>query len=87
MTAVSWGVTDPFFTEFSIDQFTCKFKYYKILLAVYFLLHFLLLGNVLFVLFFFVFVLSGNKTIYEAIKHRYVFKKVSPQLKKIKEKH
>jgi predicted PurR-regulated permease PerM len=39
---------------------------------------------VLFVLFFFVFVLSGNKTIYEAIKHRFVYKKVSPQLRKLK---
>ena len=31
------------------------------------------------------FVLSGNETIYKAIKRRYVFKKVSPELKEIKE--
>ena len=44
-----------------------------------------LLGNILFVLFFFLFVLSGNETIYKAIRRRYVFKKASPELKEIKE--
>ena len=83
MTAVSWGVTDPFFTGFSIDNLLASLNIKNIASGL-FTSTISLLGNVLFVLFFFVFVLSGNKTIYEAIKHRYVYKRVSPQLKKIK---
>jgi AI-2 transport protein TqsA len=82
-TAASWGLTDPFFTQFSFDQLLASLNV-KSIAGGLFSSTISLLGNVLFVLFFFVFVLSGNKTIYEAIKHRYVFKKVSPELKKIK---
>ncbi|MBK7632599.1 MAG: AI-2E family transporter [Ignavibacteriales bacterium] len=83
VTATSWGITDPFFTEFSIDNLLASLNI-KNIAGGLFTSTISLLGNVLFVLFFFVFVLSGNKTIYEAIKHRYVNKKVSPQLKIIK---
>ena len=82
-TAASWGLTDPFFTEFSIDKLLASLNVKNIAGGI-FSSTISLLGNVLFVLFFFVFVISGNKTIYEAIKHRYVFKKVSPELKKLK---
>lgn len=82
-TALSWGVTDPFFTQFSFDQLLAKLNVQN-LAGGLFSSTFSLLGSVLFVLFFFVFVLSGNETIYESIKHRYVFKKVSPELKIIK---
>ncbi len=82
-TSVSWGLTDPFFTEFSIDKLLASLNI-KDIAGGLFSSTISLLGNVLFVLFFFVFVLSGNKTIFEAIKHRYVYKRVSPQLKKIK---
>jgi predicted PurR-regulated permease PerM len=83
ITAASWGVTDPFFTEFSIDQIFAQLNLQSIASGL-FSSTLSLLGSVLFVLFYFLFVLSGNKTIYEAIKHRYVFKRVSPELKKIK---
>jgi AI-2 transport protein TqsA len=82
-TAASWGLTDPFFTEFSFDQLLAKLNLQNIAGGL-FSSTISLLGSVLFVLFFFLFVLSGNQTIYEAIKHRYVFKKVSPELKKLK---
>ena len=82
-TTVSWGVTDPFFTEFSIDKMLASLNI-KDIAGGLFSSTISLLGNVLFVLFFFVFVLSGNKTIFEAIKHRYVYKRISPQLKKLK---
>ncbi|MEO8233484.1 MAG: AI-2E family transporter [Ignavibacteriota bacterium] len=82
-TSVSWGLTDPFFTEFSIDNVLASLNI-KDIAGGLFSSTISLLGNVLFVLFFFVFVLSGNKTIFEAIKHRYVYKRVSPQLGKIK---
>lgn len=82
-TALLWGVTDPFFTEFSFDQLL-KTLNLQNLAGGLFSSTFSLLGSALFVLFFFVFVLSGNETIYKSIKHRYVFKKVNPELKKIK---
>jgi predicted PurR-regulated permease PerM len=82
-TSLLWGVTDPFFTEFSFDQLL-KTLNLQNLAGGLFSSTFSLLGSVLFVLFFFVFVLSGNETIYKSIKHRYVFKKVNPELKKIK---
>lgn len=81
--AVSWGVTDPFFTQFSFDQLLKMLNLQNIAGGI-FSSTVSLLGSVLFVLFFFLFVLSGNETIYKSIKHRYVFKKVSPELKKIK---
>lgn len=81
--SVSWGLTDPFFTQFSFDQLLAKLDLQNLAGGI-FSSTFSLLGSILFVLFFFVFVLSGNKTLYEAVKHRYVFKKVSPELKKIR---
>ncbi|MCK7525313.1 MAG: hypothetical protein MZV64_50735 [Ignavibacteriales bacterium] len=83
VTTVSWGVTDPFFTEFSFDQLLAKLNLQNIAGGI-FSSTVSLLGSVLFVLFFFLFVLSGNEAIYKSIKHRYVFKKVHPELKKIK---
>lgn len=82
-TAVSWGISDPFFTQFSFDQLVARLNVQNLAGGI-FSSTVSLLGSVLFVLFFFVFVLSGNQAIYEAIKHRYVFKKVGPELKKIK---
>lgn len=81
--SASWGISDPFFTQFSFDQLIAKLSIQNIAGGL-FSSTFSLLGSVLFVLFFFVFVLSGNEAIYETIKHRYVFNKVSPELKKIK---
>ena len=82
-TSVAIGLKDPFFTQFSFDQLLAQLNLQNIASGL-FSSTFSLLGSVLFVLFFFVFVLSGNKTIYKAIERRYVFKKVKPQLKKIK---
>jgi predicted PurR-regulated permease PerM len=81
--AATWGVTDPFFTEFSFDQLLAKLNLQNIV-GGFFSSTVSLLGSVLFVLFFFLFVLSGNESIYKSIKYRYVFKKVHPELKKIK---
>ena len=81
--SISWGLTDPFFTQFSFDQLLAKLNIQNIAGGL-FSSTVSLLGNILFVLFFFLFVLSGNETIYKAIRRRYVFKKVSPELKEIK---
>ena len=82
-TSAAWGLTDPFFTQFSFDQLLAKLNLQNLAGGI-FSSTVSLLGNVLFVLFFFLFVLSGNETIYNSIKHRYVFKKVSPRLNKLK---
>jgi predicted PurR-regulated permease PerM len=82
-TSAAWGLTDPFFTQFSFDQLLATLNLQNLAGGI-FSSTVSLLGNVLFVLFFFLFVLSGNETIYDAIKQRYVFKKVSPELKEIR---
>jgi predicted PurR-regulated permease PerM len=82
-TSASWGLADPFFTEFSFEHLVAKLNLQNIAGGI-FSSTVSLLGSVLFVLFFFLFVLSGNETIYNAIKHRYVYKKLSPELNEIK---
>jgi len=82
--SISLGLTDPFFTQFSFDQVLAKLNLQN-LAGGLFSSTVSLLGNILFVLFFFLFVLSGNETIYKAIEHRYVFNKVNPELEKLKE--
>jgi predicted PurR-regulated permease PerM len=81
--AIAMGVTDKFFTEFSFPVLLAKLNLQNIASEL-FSSTFSLLGSLLFVIFFFVFVISGNQTIHEAIKHRYIYKKVNPELKKIK---
>ena len=83
--AVSLGIHDPFFTKFSIQDFI-KTIDYKILAGSIFNSTFSILGNILFILFFFIFVVTGHSSTYESIKKRYVDKKVEPELKKIKKK-
>ena len=82
-TAVSLGINDPFLRNFSIQDLIASIDY-KLLAGNIFNSTFSMLGNILFVLFFFIFVVTGHNTIYEAIKKRYVDKKVKPEIKKIK---
>lgn len=77
------GIKDPFFRHFSFEKLV-KTIDLQTLAGGLFTSTLDLLGSILFVLFFFVFVLSGEKTIYEAIKHYYINKKVKPEIKKIK---
>ena len=84
--SVSLGIKDPFFRHFSIQRLIAGIDY-QILAGGIFSSTFSILGNILFILFFFIFVASGHNTIYEAIKNRYVIKKVKPELKKIKKKY
>lgn len=77
------GIRDPFFRYFSFEKLV-KTIDFQSLAGGLFTSTLDLLGSILFVLFFFVFVLSGEKTIYEAIKHYYIHKRVKPQIKKIK---
>jgi len=84
--AISIGITDPFFKNFSLQSILSNIDY-KLLAGGIFTSTFSVLGNVLIVLFFFVFVFTGHNTIYNAIKKRFVNKKVQPELKKLKNKY
>jgi predicted PurR-regulated permease PerM len=77
------NIRDPFFRKFDLEQ-TLQRLDYKSLAGGIFSTTINLIGSVLFVLFFFVFVVAGEKTVYEAIKNYYVSRKVKPQVKRIK---
>ncbi|MFN3872513.1 MAG: AI-2E family transporter [Ignavibacterium sp.] len=77
------NIRDPFLRKFDLERIIQQLDY-KGLAGSIFGSTINLLGSVLFVLFFFVFVASGEKTLYEAIKNYYVYKNVKPQVKKIK---
>jgi predicted PurR-regulated permease PerM len=77
------NIRDPFFRKFDLEQ-TIQRLDYKSLAGGIFSTTINLIGSVLFVLFFFVFVVAGEKTVYEAIKNYYVSRKVKPQVKRIK---
>lgn len=77
------NIRDPFFRKFDLEQ-TIQRLDYKNLAGGIFSTTINLIGSVLFVLFFFVFVVAGEKTVYEAIKSYYVSRKVKPQVKRIK---
>lgn len=80
--ARSLNIKDPYLRNFSIQNIVARFDY-KSIAGDLFSGTFSLLGSVLFVLFFFVFIITGHSTVYEAIKKRYVTGKVKPALKKI----
>lgn len=70
-SAVSFGISDPNFTNFSIQNFLKSIDLSKIAGGL-FESTFSFLGSVFFILFFFVFIVPGHKIIYEAIKRRYL---------------
>jgi AI-2 transport protein TqsA len=73
--ASAWlHINDPFYKNFSLKN-SIQHIDYKPIAGNIFTSTFSLLGNVLFVLFFFVFVVTGHNNIYEAIKKRYVHRK------------
>ncbi len=84
--AVSMGIKDQFFRNFSIQKIISQIDY-QLLAGGIFSSTFSILGSILFVLFYFVFVMTGHEAIYEAIKKRYVDKKVKPELKKIQKRY
>ena len=84
--AISMNIKDPFFRYFSIERIIAKINYQQLAGGI-FNSTFALIGNALFILFFFIFVMTGHNTIYEAIKDRFVFKRVKPEMKKVKKKY
>lgn len=80
--ARSLNIRDPFLRNFSVQNIVARFDY-KSIAGDVFSSTFSLLGSVLFAVFFFVFIVTGHDTIYEAIKKRYVSGKVKPVIKKM----
>lgn len=81
--ALKLNISDPFFSKFDLEQNLQNLDY-KSLAGGIFGTTIDLVGSVLFVLFFFVFVVAGEKTVYEAIKNYYVLRNIKPQVKRIK---
>lgn len=82
-TAISIGITDPFFTGFSFQNILSRINFQALVGGV-FTSTFSIMGNILFILFFFVFVVLGHDTLYEVIKNRYVAINSKKRIKKIK---
>jgi predicted PurR-regulated permease PerM len=80
-TSAAIGITDPFFTNFSFQNILAKINY-EALLGNVFTSTFSVMGNILFILFFFVFVVSGHDSLFEVIKKRYVEIKSKIKIKK-----
>jgi len=83
-TAASIGITDPFFTNFSFQNILSRINYQALVGGV-FTSTFSVMGNILFILFFFVFVVSGHDSLYEVIKNRYVEIKSKMKIKTLRE--
>ena len=83
-TAASIGITDPFFTNFSFQNILSRINYQALVGGV-FTSTFSVMGNILFILFFFVFVVSGHDSLYEVIKNRYVEIKSKMKIKILRE--
>ena len=83
-TAVSIGITDPFFTNFSFQNILSRINY-EALVGGVFTSTFSVMGNILFILFFFVFVVSGHESLYEVIRKRYVEIKMKIKIKNLRE--
>lgn len=83
-TAASIGITDPFLTNFSFQNILSRINYQALVGGV-FTSTFSVMGNILFILFFFVFVVSGHESLYEVIKNRYVEIKSKMKIKTLRE--
>lgn len=84
-TALSFGVEDPFFTEFNIEQILSDLDYGGIASGL-FSSTLSIFSAGFFVLFFFIFVSSSHKHIINAIKNRYIKSQSKISLKSLKKK-
>ena len=83
--AASLHIKAPFFRYFSVQRLISKIDYQGLAGGI-FSSTFSIIGNILFILFFYIFIVTGHSTTYNAIKNRYVYKRVKPQLKEMKKK-
>jgi len=81
--AKSIGIKDAYFKYFSIQKIIASIDY-KLMAGDVFSSTLSIMGSILFVLFFFIFIVTGHSGVYESIKKRYVTKKVEPEIKALK---
>jgi len=84
--AASLHIRAPFFKYFSIQKLMSKIDYQGLAGGI-FSSTFSIVGNILFILFFYIFIVTGHSTTYNAIKNRFVYKRVKPELKEMKRKY
>lgn len=82
-TAVSFGINDPFLTEFDLSLILEGLDYGGIASS-FFTSTLSIFSTTFFVLFFFIFISIGYDNLYEVIKDRYVHRKMDRSMKKIK---
>ena len=75
-TAESLKVKNTFFRHFSIQKVIARINYQDLAGGI-FSSTFSLIGNIMFILFFYIFVVTGQSTIYKAIKTRFVLTELS----------
>jgi predicted PurR-regulated permease PerM len=80
--AHNFHINDPYYQNFSISN-ALKNMNFSLLAGSLFNSTFSVMGNVLFVLFFFVFVFTGHQNVYLAIRKRYLHKKADSEHHKI----
>ncbi|RPI65768.1 MAG: AI-2E family transporter [Ignavibacteriales bacterium] len=79
------GIKDSYFQYFSIKRILSQIDY-KVLAGGIFSTTFPLIGSILFILFFFIFIVTGHRGIYDSIKRRYAIKEITPEIKAIRKK-
>ena len=84
--AHNFHINDPYYQNFSISN-ALKTLNFSLIAGNLFTSTFSVMGNVLFVLFFFVFVFTGHQNVYEAIKKRYLHRKADSEHHKIVDPH
>ena len=85
-TAASLHIRVPFFRYFSVQRLISRIDYQGLAGGI-FSSTFSIIGIILFILFFYIFIVTGHTTTYNAIKNRFVYKKVKPELKEMKKKY
>lgn len=82
-TALSVGISDPFFTQFNLKEILEGLDYGGIA-GSFFSSTLSIFSTTFFVLFFFIFISIGHKKLYEVVKKRFVERHIKDSLKKFK---
>lgn len=85
-SAISLGIHDPFFAQFNLSN-TLKDIDYGGIAGGFFTSTLSFFSTGFFVLFFFIFVSSGHRRIFDVIKNRYVERKVKVSIKEFKKEY
>lgn len=85
-TSASIGLSDPFFINFSVENVLAGLNA-KTLISDLLTSFFDFSGYIFFILLFFAFIVSGHKSVYDAIKKRYIAGRKDPTFTQIEKKY